>query len=208
MNEINRLRELAGITTLNELENVGITDVGQLDLTPQEINDANQVSTVMQVPLFKVEKDGVTIFFLVHEDEVVAWSKGYVYAYTSNGDHAFLAKKTYVDPSHRGKGLMTGLYDTLNKHLKLTVMSDYKQSIEAKVLWKKIYATKNGKVKKYNATTGDISDIVDFEEVYGDPDLHLMLEMSINRKKMFESTNGFTPHDMVVYPCEAYYGYP
>lgn len=198
-------------TFINEILKKGHLDVGTIGLSDDEIKNAEEVSTVMRLPLYKFDKNGEITFFLIHDNRVIAWTKGFVYPYTKGGDLAFLAKRSKVEHDHRGKGLMTGIYDMLNKHLKLAIISDNEQSLDAQQLWKSIYTKNKGIIKKYNGTTGEIADLEYFGDVYGDLDWHFLLEMSENMKLM----NGYLKEgkqkpfmDMVVYPYDAYHGRP
>jgi len=197
------------LINLSEINSVGLTDISDFGLTEEEIESSKEVSSVMQIPLFRFEKGGVTYFFLLFEDQVIAWTKGYVYAYTNTGDLAFLVKKSKVDVNHRNKGLMTGIYYTINEHLKLSIISDNEQSLDAQKLWKNIYTQNKNRIKKYNSETGQIEKINDISELYGNKEWHFLLELTENMKRMYGylKEDKLKPiSDLVKYPSNAYDG--
>lgn len=214
MTELDRILELAGVnrtprSIMTEIKEVGITDVGELPLTDDEINNASEVSMVLNLPLYRVDKGIDSIFFVTCENRVIAWTYGPIFPITRDGDMAFMARRSKVDYEHRGKGLMTNIYNTINKRLKMSVVSDDSQSSDAKRMWRQIYNNNKNRVHKYNYDTGEVQPLDDFDSVYGDQDWGLLLEMSSNMKKIYESTTAFhPPTDIICYPCDVYKGQP
>lgn len=72
---------------------------------------------------------------------------------------------SYVHDEYRGQGLGTKLYDAVIKRDGLMLMSDHKQTNEAKLLWMKFI-----KSKRYNIWAVDINNIDNNSVVYWDND--------------------------------------
>jgi hypothetical protein len=98
--------------------------------------------------------------------------------------------------------------ECLNKKLKLSIISDYQQLVDAQKLWIKIYSHFPNSIKKYNSETGEISKVEDIKELYDNDEYHFLLEMTKIRKRMFISDDKKFFDYIIEFPCESYYDYP
>jgi predicted GNAT family acetyltransferase len=195
---------------LEEIQKVGFVDMSDIGLSQTEIDNAVQASTVMTLPLYREKKDGLDIFYITKDGEPIAWAKGEVYMYRKDKE-AICIKNSYVDVNYRNKGIMTNLYDVINKQFKLSILSDVKQTSDAVQMWKAMVKN-NHSIKKMNSMTGEISEIDDIDNMYGHDNPYVfLLEMTEHQHRMYEKTHPSQYKiltDLAQYPCEAYFGRP
>jgi hypothetical protein len=90
------------ITSLTEIRSVGITDVGDLDLTDDEILKSDFVCRIFTFFLYVFKRGDISYYFVRNNNEIIAWTIGYIFKYTTSGDDAFYAKRSYESPEQRG----------------------------------------------------------------------------------------------------------
>lgn len=70
---------------------------------------------------------------------------------------------TFIDEQYRGFGLGKRLYDAVIVHDALMLMSDFKQTVNAKTLWESFIRS-----KKYNIWAQDVADLNNISQVFWD----------------------------------------
>lgn len=170
MNEINRMRELAGITTLREIRLTQVQPESGID--HDYIDGYGEfVFRVMEYPVYVKTASNQDLYTAIDGDETVAQIVFNNVVMPQYGD-VYIAFRGFTNAQYRGNGIILKMMVDVRKHTDKTIISDEEITQDGMRTWehlKQVFP-----VNLINIDTGDI------------------LPVSGNEDKLFSSSPRYT----------------
>lgn len=136
-----------------------------LDDRHHHFTAAADLTTIKGLVLKRSENDGDLFYGLFEDDALVGYVSLRKYA-----DNIYQVGLSQIAPAFRGQGLGTFMYDYAVLNDKLTVISDNRQTPDAKKLWQRFRTNGHFIVKPFDLNTNQPVEATE-DQVYGSDNL-------------------------------------